>query len=160
MLIEKTRNWKRDITATGYIVNREKTKILLIFHKKLQKWLPPGGHVEEGELPHEAVLREVQEEVGISAQFDTDSLTPELGLQGEVDIQVPEPYALLYQIIPASSKEEAHIHFDFVYPLICTSEEVTLGDAGVVEIRWFYKDEVKDIDCFDAVRGFAEQYLK
>lgn len=160
MLIEQTRSWKRDITATGYVMNEDKTEILLIFHKKLQKWLPPGGHVEEGELPHEAALREVQEEVGITARFDPENSAPDLGLKGEVDVQIPEPYALLYQVIPSTSKEGSHIHFDFVYPLITSSSDYLMGDPGVKEIKWFKKYEIESIDCFDSVRGFVQNYLK
>jgi hypothetical protein len=32
-------------------------------------WLLPGGHVEEGELPREAVKREVEEEIGLSVRI-------------------------------------------------------------------------------------------
>ena len=60
-LVEKTKNLKKQFTATGYVVNPQKTKLLVIFHNKLQKWLPAGGHVEQNELPHEAVAREVFE---------------------------------------------------------------------------------------------------
>lgn len=40
-------------------------KVLLVKHKKLGFWLAPGGHVEEGELPHQAAEREFWEEAGI-----------------------------------------------------------------------------------------------
>ena len=35
--------------------------VLLHFHRKLGKWLPPGGHVEDNELPDDAALREAQQ---------------------------------------------------------------------------------------------------
>jgi len=38
--------------------------ILLVDHRNAQLWLPPGGHVEEGEHPRETVVREVREELG------------------------------------------------------------------------------------------------
>ena len=44
-------------------------KVLLVDHKKAQLWLPAGGHVEPGENPHETVIRECFEELGISAKF-------------------------------------------------------------------------------------------
>ena len=43
--------------------------VLLHFHRKLGKWLPPGGHVEDNELPDDAALREVLEETGLEAQI-------------------------------------------------------------------------------------------
>jgi len=38
--------------------------ILLVDHRNAQLWLPPGGHVEQGEHPRATVAREVQEELG------------------------------------------------------------------------------------------------
>jgi 8-oxo-dGTP diphosphatase len=43
--------------------------ILLVDHKKAGLWLPAGGHVEAGERPKETVRREIQEELGIEADF-------------------------------------------------------------------------------------------
>lgn len=50
-------------TAAGWLLHDE--KVLLIHHKKLNIWLAPGGHVDEGELPHQAAEREFWEEAGI-----------------------------------------------------------------------------------------------
>jgi 8-oxo-dGTP diphosphatase len=47
-------------------VNRS---LLLGDHRKSGLWLPPGGHVEEGEDPRQAVIREAGEELGITAEF-------------------------------------------------------------------------------------------
>jgi ADP-ribose pyrophosphatase YjhB (NUDIX family) len=41
----------------------------MIYHKKLQVWLPPGGHMEENEIPDDAVLHEIYEETGIKAEI-------------------------------------------------------------------------------------------
>jgi ADP-ribose pyrophosphatase YjhB (NUDIX family) len=40
--------------------------MLLVDHKNAQLWLPPGGHVEEGEHPRATVAREIREELGFS----------------------------------------------------------------------------------------------
>jgi 8-oxo-dGTP pyrophosphatase MutT (NUDIX family) len=37
----------------------------MLKHKKLGKWLPPGGHIEPNELPDDAACREVLEETGL-----------------------------------------------------------------------------------------------
>jgi 8-oxo-dGTP pyrophosphatase MutT (NUDIX family) len=44
-------------------------KVLLHRHRKLGMWLPPGGHIEEGELPDEAAVREVWEETGVRVEL-------------------------------------------------------------------------------------------
>jgi 8-oxo-dGTP diphosphatase len=43
--------------------------LLLGDHRKSGLWLPPGGHVEDGEDPRAAVRREAREELGIAAEF-------------------------------------------------------------------------------------------
>lgn len=52
------------INTTGIIFN-EFAQILLIRRADSRTWAPPGGMVESGELPGEAVAREVEEETGI-----------------------------------------------------------------------------------------------
>ena len=47
---------KKDFVATGFVVYKDKT--LLVRHKKLNTWLPPGGHIHEEETPEEALKRE------------------------------------------------------------------------------------------------------
>jgi len=82
---------KIDFTVAIFIVHEE--KILLIHHRKLDKWLPLGGHIELDEDPEQAALREAHEELGIepgsvrvigaSDRFVTGSgfdVTPVLGL--------------------------------------------------------------------------------
>ncbi|HEV8290247.1 MAG TPA: NUDIX domain-containing protein [Candidatus Norongarragalinales archaeon] len=58
---------KQHLTVGGYLVHDG--RVLLIHHAKLDKWLPVGGHVEEGELLDEAIKREFQEEVNIAIEL-------------------------------------------------------------------------------------------
>jgi len=44
-------------------------KVLLHFHRKLGMWLPPGGHIERGEHPDDAAVREVHEETGLRVEL-------------------------------------------------------------------------------------------
>lgn len=50
-------------TAAGVLIFEN--KVLLVKHKKLKIWLNPGGHIEAGELPHQAAEREFLEETGV-----------------------------------------------------------------------------------------------
>ena len=52
---------QRHLVTSIFIFNPENQKFLMIKHKKVGKWLQPGGHLEKGEKPHEAALREVFE---------------------------------------------------------------------------------------------------
>lgn len=57
----------RQYCASCYCIDFNEGSVLLMYNKKLNKWLQPGGHIndEDLELPHEAAKREVYEETGI-----------------------------------------------------------------------------------------------
>jgi 8-oxo-dGTP pyrophosphatase MutT (NUDIX family) len=59
----------RDFTATTFVVHENRT--LLLHHRKLAMWLPPGGHIDPHELPDQAALREVREESGLEVELLT-----------------------------------------------------------------------------------------
>lgn len=44
-------------------------QVLVIHHKKLDRWLPLGGHIELDEDPEQAALRETKEESGLDVQL-------------------------------------------------------------------------------------------
>ena len=50
-LIEYAPGMKTQFTATGYVVSQDRSRMLMIFHGGLQRWLPPGGHVDPDEFP-------------------------------------------------------------------------------------------------------------
>ena len=70
-------------------------RIYLGHHKKADDWIPPGGHIEKGETPVEAAIREMQEE--LKTTISEDDLTlwnlsykyigrPEMGCLGHYDL--------------------------------------------------------------------------
>jgi 8-oxo-dGTP pyrophosphatase MutT (NUDIX family) len=82
---------------------------LLVFHRKLRRWLQPGGHVEHADASaFDAALREAREETGIF-QFDLP-----LG-RTILDVDVHE--------IPARKNEPAHHHFDVRF-LLTTERDI------------------------------------
>lgn len=96
----------RDFTVAVFVVHDG--KVLLHFHQKLQRWLPPGGHIEPNELPDEAAVREVMEETGVACTlFRGDSLTFE---DATLPVQLVTPAGIqLEQIGPD------HQHIDLIY---------------------------------------------
>lgn len=42
---------QRHFTNSVYVYHPQQEKFLFIKHKKLGKWLQPGGHLEANELP-------------------------------------------------------------------------------------------------------------
>src|SRR5690242_4805870 len=58
---------KIDFTVAIFVVHEG--KVLLIHHRKLDKWLPLGGHIELDEDPEQAALREAKEESGLDVEL-------------------------------------------------------------------------------------------
>ena len=57
------------VTASGIVVGRRGT--VLHRHKRLGIWMQPGGHIDPGEHPDEAALREAIEELGLPVGHPT-----------------------------------------------------------------------------------------
>lgn len=98
---------QRHFTVTGFLVDGDRT--LLHWHKKLRIWLPPGGHIDPDEDPVQAVVREVLEETGITA--DVVPHLPPLPFANVA--QIPTPLV----IISADVDDGPHQHIDMSYAL-------------------------------------------
>ena len=57
------------LVAYFLLIDQNEQRLLLVEHRKANLWLPAGGHVEPNEHPKETVSREMQEELGVQADF-------------------------------------------------------------------------------------------
>lgn len=147
---------EKHYAATGFVLNQERTKMLMVYHRKLNKWMAPGGHVEKNESPCEAVLREVFEETGIHAVF-MQIFDNSKAKEGE-ELYLPLPYFILEETIP-EGKEPAHIHIDFVYKLTTREDLTTAQLEEVKDVKWMTRNEVLNSDTFESIKQFARANL-
>ena len=124
-------------------------KVLLHFHRKLRMWLPPGGHIEENELPDDAALREVFEETGVDVE-----------LVGERREDISDPVQL-YR--PAGVQLEnigpGHQHIDLIYFARPRGSTEIHADYSEDKVGW-YGPEVWDTMAVNAeVTGWCERAL-
>lgn len=106
-LLFDRKNFGGHITASGFVLSPDGRKIAVVKHKFLDRYLQPGGHVEESDADLiSAALREIREETEIESclyiAFHADPAIP-------IDIDTHE--------IPANPRkgEPAHLHHDFRY---------------------------------------------
>lgn len=141
-MVETTRHF----TATCFIVNDD--RVLLHFHKKLDKWLPVGGHIDRDELPHQAAEREVKEESGLNVDISGREKLSE-----EVD-RLPEPDKVLLQDI-----NDHHQHIDSVF-FVESDQDDFESEEGIEEMAWFTEEEVKDLDADEEVKKHSLEVLE
>lgn len=128
---------ERQFTATVYIL--EKNKVLLHLHPKLQKWLPPGGHLEANELPPECAKREALEETGLNIELIKDE---NIWLTRWNAESFERPWLCLLENIPPHGSQAAHQHIDFIYVGRPIGGEISDSHRALHDIRWFSLDEV------------------
>ena len=121
-----------------------------MFHRKLELWLPPGGHVDPNELPDEAAVREVLEETGIRVE-----LVGERGVGVEYPRQLVRPAGIQLESIA-----EGHEHVDLIYfarPLDGAS--APRGNGEGERVGWYPVAELERLGAPEDVRRWAERAL-
>jgi 8-oxo-dGTP pyrophosphatase MutT (NUDIX family) len=112
------------LTGSALVVSADGARVLLLHHRKLDRWLQPGGHASPGEVSGEEVaLREAREETGVEG----------LELHGEA----PRPLDVDVHHIPARSGEPAHEHLDLRYLVVAPPGAVLSPQVEELhDLRW------------------------
>lgn len=114
------------ITASAWIVAADGRRALLTHHRKLDRWLQLGGHVDGEAEIERAALREASEESGM-AQFELVRRP-----DGEL-----VPLDLDVHPIPARGAEPAHQHWDVRFLLrAAPGQDLVVSDESHA-LRWF-----------------------
>lgn len=128
---------QREFTATAYILHDK--KILLIFHPKFHKWLPPGGHVEKNETPPEAAKREVKEETGLEIELIKQE---NIWMNYSNTKSIERPYLCLLSQSPPHQDKPPHEHIDNIY----LARPLPNSPTALLEnCRWFSLEELAQL---------------
>lgn len=156
----------RHFTATAFVVDSH-GRALLLWHKRLKRWMPPGGHVDGDETPEETARRECKEETGLDVEIVGESQEDLFVRNPEEGRMLKKPIALLLENIPASPErgEMSHQHMDFVYLARPRDERqvLSLAKEEGTELRWFTRGELTHLDerteIFANVKGYILRIL-
>jgi 8-oxo-dGTP pyrophosphatase MutT (NUDIX family) len=136
---------EKHFTASVWIISKgQPKKALLLHHRKHDKWLQPGGHIEKFENPVEAAIREVKEETGVDVSFLADKIE-KLNVEASF---LPIPRYLMEQVIPAHGDEPAHFHLDMQYVAEIEEQELLHNIRESHGIGWFTLEEVLKLPIY------------
>jgi 8-oxo-dGTP pyrophosphatase MutT (NUDIX family) len=123
-------------------------KVLLVHHRKLGVWMPPGGHAEAGENPLQNAIREAKEETGL----DVTSYLPQSEVLSPSVQLLPSPTYLFEERVRAHGDEPQHYHVDAYYVARMPEQAVRHDELESHDIGWFTLDQLADLPMFDDVR--------
>ena len=137
----------RDFTATTFVVQDGRT--LLLFHKRLRLWLPPGGHIDKDELPCDAAVREVREECGLEVAL----LSPRSRM-GTVDV-LSRPECILLEQISAD-----HQHIDLIYFARVTGGSLKVAASEAEGYRWCAPADLEDDTIAEDIQRLGKMAIE
>ncbi len=129
------------VTASAIVVGRR--GVLLHRHRKLDRWLQPGGHVEPAEEPAEAAVRECHEETGLLAAHPSGV-----------------PFLVHVDVHPAAS---GHTHVDLRYLVGGPDADPSPEPGESPDVAWFSWERATEladaalVGALDAARLAVDQ---
>ena len=117
-------------SASAWVVNHERTKVLMIYHNIYDSWSWVGGHADQEENLIEVALRELQEETGVQHAkliskdiFSLETLT----VNGHVRKGIYVP---------------CHLHFNITYLIEADErDELFIKPDENKGVKWFTMEE-------------------
>ena len=138
----------RHFCASVFIINPDDKKILLIMHRKNNRWTQPGGHIEDDETPEECALREAYEETGLKVRLLGDRFPREDDFVRPLGIQ-------------KNRQANGDLHIDIIYAAVPSYEiEPKINLVEETAVQWFSREELDNIPCFPDIKITMDYILK
>jgi 8-oxo-dGTP pyrophosphatase MutT (NUDIX family) len=129
------------VTAAAWVLNAERTHALLLHHAKLNRWLQPGGHLDDtDESPAHGALREAIEESGIATLSLVNTTL------FDVDVHP----------IPERKTEPAHFHYDVRYLIMANDTSVVISEESL-GAQWMSLSEIVASHLDESITRLAKK---
>jgi 8-oxo-dGTP pyrophosphatase MutT (NUDIX family) len=130
-------------TGSAWVVSADGQRVLLTHHRKLDRWLQPGGHADGDTDLARVALREAEEETGLR----------DLVVEGDV-------FDLDRHAIPARGAEPEHWHYDVRFVVRATGAEDFVVSEESHALAWRDVLEIaEDPHGDESVRRMARKWL-
>ena len=126
-----------DLCIEAFIVNDG--AVLLRMHDKYGIWMGPGGHIDPGEDPNQAVKREAMEEAGLDITLIGPAHWKKEDTKRNQDL-VPPMFLNRHRV------NEHHEHSCFLFAATSTTRKITPQEGEMdVEFRWVTMTELREM---------------
>ena len=123
------------VTASGWIVSENKQEVLLMHHRKLDRWFQPGGHCDGDPDVLLVAKKEVEEETGVK--------DPKLLSEGIFDVDI--------HLIPANAKDPAHNHYDIRFLFEADKNMELVINMESKDVRWIPIQEIAELNDSESI---------
>lgn len=149
------KNFIGHFTASAFIISKDTKDVLLVFHKALQRYVQPGGHIEiKDSSPLEAAKRELFEETKITK----DQVT-----YHQVTKDPLVPFNIAYHDIPENKQknEASHHHYDLQYLFLTSNDLDVMLDPNESEgYEWVSFEKFKTLPAFSNIANKIEELIE
>lgn len=145
---------KGHVTGSAWIVSPDRQQTLLIHHRKLDRWLQPGGHADGDPDVGAVALREAQEETGLTTLNLVTPAGPDSDSSGVVPI-----FDVDIHPIPARNGVPEHLHYDIRFLVEADPAEPLGFSDEIKNIRWFFMNEVASITDSESVLRLIQKVV-
>lgn len=122
------------ITGSALVMNPEGTQVLLLHHRKLNRWLQPGGHADGDEDVARVAEKEAREETGLVS----------------IRLVSPEFLDLDIHTIPARNQEPEHLHYDIRFLFTANPKEPLQQNRESKGLAWLKLNEVPSLTNYNS----------
>ncbi len=113
-------NLQGHLTASAWIIDRNRSKVVLLHHFKLDRWMQPGGHADGERDLIRVACKEAEEETGIRE--------PTLCTGDIFDIDIHR--------IPQRGEVPEHLHYDVRYLFEVAGDTPLIHNHESHDVRW------------------------
>ncbi|KAA6187469.1 NUDIX hydrolase [Thiohalocapsa marina] len=120
--------WPGHVTGSAWVVSPDRRRVLLLHHRKHDRWFQPGGHADGDADILRVALRETSEETGLDPSH--------------IRLVSTELFDVDRHIIPASQRGPRHEHYDIRFLVEMDDDLPIPGNDESHDILWVPLEEV------------------
>jgi 8-oxo-dGTP pyrophosphatase MutT (NUDIX family) len=121
-------HWPAHVTGSAWVVSPDRSRVLMMHHRKLGQWFQPGGHADGDADILRVALRETAEETGLETR--------------QVRLLHMEVFDVDVHSIAASEHDPRHEHIDIRFLVEIDDSLPVPGNDESHEVLWVRLNEV------------------